>query len=157
MRTGDFGLPAECSATYDVELVNILRAVTRVGARSALEDYCRSYADEHGYRPSAVQAYEAGYNPSSARTRYGHWFAFLDDLELLTEQEREVARRHADVLAGIEKESITKSYKLVTLQALLQTGRAAHRRRCRRDRLDRAPDRHGRPAPGSRHEIGRDA
>ena len=29
-------------------------------------------------------------------------------------------RRHADVLTGIEKEAITKSYKLVTLQALLQ-------------------------------------
>ena len=41
-------------------------------------------------------------------------------LDLLTEQEREVVRRHADVLAGIEKEPITKSYKLVTLQALLQ-------------------------------------
>ena len=122
MRTGDFGLPPGCSAVYDVELVNILRAVTRVGARSALEDYCRSYADEHGYRPSAIQAYEAGYNPSSARARYGHWFAFLDDLELLAEHEREVARRYGDVLAGIEKEAITKSYKLVTLQALLQLG-----------------------------------
>jgi superfamily II DNA or RNA helicase/diadenosine tetraphosphate (Ap4A) HIT family hydrolase len=122
MQTGDFGLPAGCSATYDVELVDILRAVTRVGARSALEDYCRSYADEQGYRPSAVQVYEAGYNPSSAHTRYGHWFAFLDDLELLTEREREAARRHGDVLAGIEQEPITKSYKLVTLQALLQMG-----------------------------------
>jgi superfamily II DNA or RNA helicase/diadenosine tetraphosphate (Ap4A) HIT family hydrolase len=122
VQTGDFGLPAGCSATYDVELVDILRAVTRVGARSALEDYCRSYADEHGYRPSAVQADEAGYNPSSVRARYGHWFAFLDDLELLTEREREVARRHGDVLAGIEKESIAKSYKLLTLQALLQMG-----------------------------------
>ena len=122
MRTGNFGLPPGCSATYDVELVNILRAVTRVGARSALEDYCRSYTDEHGYRPSAVQAYEAGYNPSSARARNGHWFAFLDDLELLAEHEREVAGRHGDVLAGIEKEAITKSYKLVTLQALLQLG-----------------------------------
>ncbi len=122
MRTGDFGLPPGCSATYDVELVNILRAVTRVGARSALEDYCQSYADEHGYPPSAVQAYEAGYNPSSARARYGHWFAFLDDLELLPEHKREVARRHGDVLAGIEKEAITKSYKLVTLQALVQLG-----------------------------------
>ena len=122
MRTGDFGLPPGCSASYGVELADILRAVTRVGARSALEDYCRSYTDEHGYRPSAVQAYEAGYNPSSAHARYGHWFAFLDDLERLTEQEREVARRHGDVLAGIEKESITKSYKLVTLQALFQLG-----------------------------------
>jgi superfamily II DNA or RNA helicase/diadenosine tetraphosphate (Ap4A) HIT family hydrolase/HKD family nuclease len=122
MRTGDFGLPPECSATYDVQLVDILRAITRVGARSALEDYCRSYADEHGYRPSAVQAYEAGYNPSSAHARSGHWFAFLDDLHLLTNQEPEVVQRHGDVLMGMEKERITKSYKLVTLQALLQLG-----------------------------------
>ena len=120
MRTGEFGLPSGCSATYDVELVDVLRTLTRVGARSALEDYCRSYADERGHRPSAVQAYEAGYNPTSARTKHGHWFGFLDDVDLLAEQEREVVRRHADVLAGIEKEPITKSYKLVTLQALLQ-------------------------------------
>src|SRR5260370_38086998 len=31
-------------------------------------------------------------------------------------------RRHGDVLAGIDTEPITKSYKLVTLQALLQMG-----------------------------------
>jgi hypothetical protein len=120
MRSGDFGLPAGCSAIYDVELVDILRAISRGGARSALEDYCRSYADERGHRPSAVQTYEAGYNPASARTAHGHWFAFLDDLNLLDETEREVLGRHADVLGGFEREAITKSYKLVTLQALLQ-------------------------------------
>jgi superfamily II DNA or RNA helicase/diadenosine tetraphosphate (Ap4A) HIT family hydrolase/HKD family nuclease len=122
MRTGDFGLPPGCSATYDVKLVDILRTLTRVGARSALEDYCRSYANERGYRPSALQAYEAGYNPSSATARYGHWFAALDEMALLAEQEGEVARHHGDVLADIEKEPITKSYKLVTLEALLQLG-----------------------------------
>jgi superfamily II DNA or RNA helicase/diadenosine tetraphosphate (Ap4A) HIT family hydrolase len=120
MQTGDFGLPQGCSATYDVELVNVLRSIARVGARSALEDYCRSYADERGRRPSAVQAYEAGYNPASARGEHGHWFAFLDGLGLLNEHERAVVRRHGDVLDGFEKEAITKSYKLVTLQALLQ-------------------------------------
>ena len=31
-------------------------------------------------------------------------------------------QRHTDVLDGIEKEQVTKSYKLVTLQALLQLG-----------------------------------
>ena len=71
-------------------------------------------------RPSALQAYEAGYNPSSARARHGHWFAFLDDVDLLSQQERKAMQRHTDVLDGIEKEQVTKSYKLVTLQALLQ-------------------------------------
>jgi hypothetical protein len=87
-----------------------------------MEDYCRSYADERGHRPSAVQAYEAGYNPTSARAGHGHWFGFLDDLDLLAGQEREVARRHADVLTGFEKEPITKSYKIITIQALLRLG-----------------------------------
>jgi hypothetical protein len=122
MHTGDFGLPPGCSATYDPELVDIMRALTRVGARSALEDYCASYVAERGYRPSALQAYEAGYNPGSVRAKHGHWFAFLDDAGLLAGQESEVMRRHADVLAGIESEPVTKSYKLVTLQALLQLG-----------------------------------
>jgi superfamily II DNA or RNA helicase/diadenosine tetraphosphate (Ap4A) HIT family hydrolase len=123
MRTGDFGLPTGCSANYEVGLVDILRRVTRAGSRSALEDYCRSYADERGYRPSAIQAYEAGYNPSSLRSRHGHWFGFLDGAGLLSGPEQEVVRLHGDVLAGIEKEPITKSYKLVTLQALLQLGK----------------------------------
>src|SRR6516164_894198 len=122
MQTGEFGLPPGCSATYDVQLVSIFRAITRAGARSALEDYCRSYTDERGHRPSAVQAYEATYNPASAHARHGHWFGFLNDLDLLAGPEREVVRRHADVLTGIEKEPITKSYKLITLQALLRLG-----------------------------------
>ena len=122
MRTGNFGLPPGCSASYDVQLVDILRTLTRAGARSALEDYCRSYADERGHRPSAVQAYEAGYNPTSARAGHGHWFGFLDDLDLLGRQEGEVVRRHADLLTSFEKEPITKSYKLITLQALLRLG-----------------------------------
>lgn len=70
----------------------------------------------------APSRHEAGYNPASARAGHGHWFAFLDDAGLLTEREREVARRHGDVLAGFEKEAITKSYKLVAIAALLQIG-----------------------------------
>jgi superfamily II DNA or RNA helicase/diadenosine tetraphosphate (Ap4A) HIT family hydrolase/HKD family nuclease len=122
MQTGDFGLPPGCSAIYEPELVDVMRQLTRVGARSALEGYCRSYFDERGYRPSALQTFQAGYNPASARARHGHWFGFLDDADLLAEQQREVVRRHGDVLASIETEPVTKSYKLVTLQAMLQLG-----------------------------------
>jgi superfamily II DNA or RNA helicase/HKD family nuclease len=122
MQTGDFSLPEGCSATYDVGVVDILRKIARIGARSALEDYCRSHAEERGHRPSAVQAYQAGYNPASASAQHGHWFGFLDDLDLLTDSERSVARTLGNVLSGFEQEPITKSYKLVTLQALLQIG-----------------------------------
>ncbi len=123
MRTGDFGLPPGCSAVFDVGLVDVLSAVARVGARSVLEDYCLSYADERGSRPTALQVFEAGYNPASVRSRHGHWFGFLDDIGLLDPGEQEAVGRHSDVLAAIEKEAITKSYKLVTLNVLLQLGK----------------------------------
>jgi hypothetical protein len=93
-----------------------------VEQRSALEDYCRSYTGEHGHRPSALQTYEAGYDPASIRTWHGHWFAFLHDEGLLIAGECDLIRRHGDVLTNIEREQITKSYKLVTLRALLQMG-----------------------------------
>jgi hypothetical protein len=123
MRTGDFGLPPGCSAVFDVRLVDVLSAIARVGARSALEDYCLSYADERESRPTALQVFEAGYNPASAHSRHGHWFGFLDEIGLLGTDEREVVNQHGDVLAGIEKTVTTKSYKLVTLKALLQIGK----------------------------------
>jgi superfamily II DNA or RNA helicase/diadenosine tetraphosphate (Ap4A) HIT family hydrolase/HKD family nuclease len=123
MRTGDFGLPPGCSAVFDVQLVEVLGAIARVGARSGLEEYCLSFADERGSRPTALQAFEAGYNPVSANSRHGHWFGFLEDIGLLDESEQEVVSRNSDVLAGIEKARTTKSYKLVTLMALLHLGK----------------------------------
>lgn len=120
VESGEFALPAGCSVSYEPKLVDILRKVARVGARSALAEYCRSFADERGRRPTAAQAYEAGYNPASARARHGHWFGLLRDLGLLSDVEAAVVERHGDILAAFEKEPITKSYKLVTLSALLR-------------------------------------
>ena len=142
MRSGDFCLPPGCSASYDVELADVLRTLTRAGARSALEDYCRSYADERGHRPSAVQAYEAGYNPASARAQHGHWFALLDDAGLLAEQERQVARRPCR-RTGRNREGADHQVRQTRdFAGTAPDGRAAHRcGRCR-DRVDRAPDRH---------------
>ena len=122
MRSGDFELPDGCSVTFDVEAVDILARLARVGARSALEDSCRSYAGEEGRRPTAVQAWRAGHNPAAARSAHGGWLGLLDHLGLLDEAEADVWRAHGEVLAGFEVEPVTKSYKLITLKALLHDG-----------------------------------
>ena len=72
-----------------------------------------------GDRPTAMQAWRAGHNPAAARSAHGGWFGLLDHLGLLGDDEAEVWHTHRDVLAGFEAEPVTKSYKLVTLKALL--------------------------------------
>jgi superfamily II DNA or RNA helicase/diadenosine tetraphosphate (Ap4A) HIT family hydrolase len=121
METGDFGLPEGCSVSYDLESVELLRELTRREQGPALARFCRAYNAEHGRRPTAVQAWRASYNPGSFRPR--GWFGGLAEMEnMLDEAETRVVSRYGDLLSTIEKEAITKSYKLVTLEAFLDLG-----------------------------------
>ena len=120
MRTGDFGLPDGCSVHYDLEVVDLLAELTRREQGPALTRYCLSYFEERGARPTAVQAWLSGYNPGS-QSAVG-WFGALDQMGLLSDAEQPAARRLGEILLGLQKESITKSYKLVTLQAVLELG-----------------------------------
>ena len=119
MRLGEFDLPEGCSVAYELEAVDLLASLVKKTKLDALADYCLDYTDEHGFRPTAIQALRAGMNPSSARRQHGQWFGLLQDLELLTEHEQAVMGPHGQTLRAIEQERITKSYKLVTLRALL--------------------------------------
>jgi hypothetical protein len=116
MRSGDFGLPDGCSVHYDLEVVDLLTALARP-AQSAFSRYCREYSDEHGHRPSAVQAWRSGINPSSQREL--GWFGALDAMDLLADEEAPGIRSCRKPLLAIQKENVTKSYKLVVLQAFL--------------------------------------
>lgn len=118
VETGDFGLPEGCSVSYDLESVELLKELTKREQGSALVRFCRAYAAEEGRRPTAVQAWRAGFNPASFRAV--GWFAGLADLDLLDQTELPVVERLGELLATIEKESINKSYKLVTLEAFLE-------------------------------------
>ena len=124
MASGDWDLPTGCSVVYDVEAIDLLRslAAQRIPVSDALENFCVEYHEEHGIRPTAAQAQRSGLNPSAARKRSGSWFGFLHRLDLLEASERRAMDAVSDVLARIESESITKSYKLVTLRSLLTLG-----------------------------------
>jgi superfamily II DNA or RNA helicase/diadenosine tetraphosphate (Ap4A) HIT family hydrolase/HKD family nuclease len=122
MAAGEFGLPPGCSVSYDLALVDMFRGLVRMSGRDSLEEYCRAYFEEEGMRPSAAQAFRAGYQPSAAKTKHGSWFGLLSDLGLLGTAEEQVLAGSGDVLVGFESEPITKSYKLVTLRALLHDG-----------------------------------
>ena len=123
-RSGEFDLPEGCSVEYELEAVDLLESLVK--ARSSmsdvLADYCREFFDDYGYRPSALQAFRAQLNPRSATKQNGSWFGLLKSLGILTPEEAEVVERRGDTLRSFAREETSRSYKLVTIEALIEKG-----------------------------------
>jgi superfamily II DNA or RNA helicase/HKD family nuclease/diadenosine tetraphosphate (Ap4A) HIT family hydrolase len=119
---GEFQLPEGCSVDYDLTVVEMFRALARTNGKDAIEEYCNTYMEEEGIRPTAAQAMRAGHDPAVLRSRYASWFDFLKNINLLGERESEVSATCGDVLRAIQNEPITKCYKLVALRALIHDG-----------------------------------
>ncbi len=118
----DFDLPEGCSVDYDLTVVEMLRQLTHTSARDAIEEYCRSYMEEEGLRPTAAQAFRAGHDPAIVTQQVRQLVRFLRTAELLGEREAAVADAYGDILRAFQTESITKCYKLVAIRALLHDG-----------------------------------
>ncbi len=124
-RTGTAELPPGCSVTYDLETVDILRGLLRVGAQpaDALRTYVQDFISQHGVRPTALEAYRDGYAPRSVRRQHGSWFAFLESLSALDAHEARVSIQCRAFLDTLQDTQMTKSYKMVTLLAMLNADR----------------------------------
>ncbi|MGQ0464794.1 MAG: DEAD/DEAH box helicase family protein [Sporichthyaceae bacterium] len=123
VETGEFGLPAGCSVTYDVQAVDLL--VRLAGTRAtggALERFVRAVHEGEGRRPSALEAHRRGYNPAAAKPD-GGWHALLARLEVLEPAEREAFAAGREFLAEVGATAMTKSYKMVVLRALVMADR----------------------------------
>lgn len=119
---GGSGLPEGCSIVVEPQVVDLLRDLLgRVRPEDQLIEVIRQWVDEHGRRPTALEiAVETGRN-LDVKAR-GGWFGLLDELGLLSAEEQTIRSRMGSFLLWIEHGSYTKSYKLVTLHALLQLG-----------------------------------
>lgn len=126
VRSQSLVLPTGCSIEYSlqaVELLEILVRERRTGATDVVRDLCIQLTEEDGIRPSALQVRLAGGNVRAARQRAGGWFELLDELDLLTPQEQQVLAVAGGFLAEVSTTAMTRSFKMVLLQALLHDGR----------------------------------
>ena len=135
-ETGEFDLPPGCSAEFELEAVGLLRQMLAQRAdrrgratrdeAAALAEYCLNYAEEHDARPTAAQASRSvGIKPGSGPIKKaGGWHRYVEELGLLSDADESAIEEAGDVLRALETEHITKSYKLVALQAMLDLGGA---------------------------------
>ena len=114
-------LPPGCEVTYDLETVNILRGLLRVGpdAVDSLRAYVNDFRDLHGVRPTALETYRDGYNPRAVRQRSGSWFRFMESSGALESDEVRVINDFSAFLESLETTQMSKSFKMVVLLTML--------------------------------------
>jgi hypothetical protein len=114
-------LPAGCEVIYDLETIQILNSLLRMRSK---DDRVRSFFEDfvlqHGQRPTAVEMYHAGHDPRSLRTTHGSWTRFLRAMDALTVEEDQAVDAAGEFLDDLESTPMTKSFKMVTIEAMLR-------------------------------------
>ena len=120
LEMGELDLPAGCSVTYELEALNILKALAKPSSvADATATWYRSFRERHGERPTASEAWHAGYDPKTVRKGFGSWLGFVHAEGDLSEQQTRALQIHQDFLESLEVTQMTKSYKMLVLLAML--------------------------------------
>jgi len=124
IRAGEVELPEGCSVTYELEALNILESLVQVPrgqAGAILQAYYEDFQERMGARPTATETFHDGYNPK--QTGRQSWLAFVDEMGDLEPAASALVSEHGQFFASLDKTPMTKSYKMVVLQAMLRADR----------------------------------
>ena len=122
IRNGELELPPGCEITYDLEVIDVLEKLTgKKPSSDALVSFYENFQDRHGIRPTAAQTFHEGYNPKLAKDEYGSWFHMVKHLAGLSDVQQAVLsdERLGEFLVELETTRMTRSYKMLTLMAML--------------------------------------
>lgn len=118
VESQQLNLPDGCFINYDLSLIEFLKALD---SQSAAQDFSGLVA-ALGRRPSLTEFYRSGANLSRMRQQYGSWFAFLTEMQVLADEESRLVKEFAPFLREIETTAMTRSYKMVLLEAFQEIG-----------------------------------
>ena len=120
LEKGELDLPPGCEITYDLQAVDILTKLFRKPKKDeALRTFYEDHRALHGSRPTAREAYHEGYAPRAARKSFGSWLGFVRVMGDLGPGQEAAFTANRDFLEGLETTQMTKSYKMLVLQAML--------------------------------------
>lgn len=115
-------LPEGCSVDIELEAKDVLSRLFRQGGADAVERAYRELTVARGERPPAGELFRMGYSPSSLRLRHRSWFEFVRAEGDLAATEAAVLEHAVAWLRELETTPLTRSFKMVTLQALIEHG-----------------------------------
>ena len=113
-------LPEGCSVDIELEAKELLSRLFRSGGADRVERAYRELADSREERPRAGELHRMGYSLRTLRTRHGSWFDFVRAEGDLSQAEAAALDAAGAFLRDLETTPMTKSFKMVTLQALIE-------------------------------------
>ncbi len=117
IAAGHIELPHGCTVELELEAKRILESLYRVGGAERVEQAYRELRDTREHRPTAGELQRLGYAPATLRSRHGSWFAFVAAEGDLTPEQLRLL--DSGFLDDLETTEMTKSFKMVTLDVLL--------------------------------------
>ena len=112
-------LPEGCSVNVELEAIALLEKLLPAGA-SEVERVYRELRASRDERPTVGELFRMGYRPSTLGKAHGSWFEFVDKEGDLGESQRAALAPALPWLRHLETTSITKSFKMVLLQVLIE-------------------------------------
>jgi superfamily II DNA or RNA helicase/diadenosine tetraphosphate (Ap4A) HIT family hydrolase/HKD family nuclease len=117
-RRTETELPAGCSVDIELEAIDLLASLLPRADKNAAILAFRQFVAEHERRPTAGELYRLGLNPRVKNV--ASWFEFASGEGQLDEAEQAVLASIGPFLADLDTTPMTKCYKMVTLQALIE-------------------------------------
>lgn len=118
-------VPAMCEIEIETEVIDLLKELRkkRSPRRERIYHDYLTVKEEIGRRPTYVELHKMGkMNSKEYRQAFGGYFAFLKEYGELSEAEKNVYNKHYQWLQKLERERMTKSYKMVVLKYMLEKG-----------------------------------
>ena len=112
----ELDLPAGCYVNYELTIIDLLKSLDSAGPR---KDY-EALRDVLGRRPTLSEFYRSGSSVQTMRQQAGQWFALVRSMGDLTDQEEAAAKPFQALLREVEVTPMTRSFKMVLLEALLE-------------------------------------
>lgn len=116
---GSLELPEGCFINYDPVAIDFMQQLTATRIDSQVELY-ESLKASLSYRPSMGSFYQAGGSIDTVRREHGSWFRFVKQQGDLTGPEQACLTSHQDFLLEVEVTKLSKSFKLILLESLLE-------------------------------------
>ena len=117
VESGTLNLPAGCFVNYDLALIEFLKHLDDNGPASEYEALKASL----NRRPTLTEIYHAGVSLTNLRKQYGSWWNLVSEFGDLEEDEGSCLAEHADFFREVETTAMTKCFKMVVLESLLES------------------------------------